>query len=218
MSWEDGHRIGEMAKALMKKNSGLSYGEALRTVINENRDKPFVRRYLGLEPIYISPNGQETNPKPKGPGIKKGRGEESKVQYVVGHPDYPDPHGRTRIGQDPRTHNHNGGTQMDSVEAGKRIDKLVQEYLHEHPKVAYSVALESILCVYPELKEAYAATTEGEKFYTTPDDPEAKRAIREEVHVKVMAHMNDTGEDDYETAMEEVFSADPSLKEQYAQS
>lgn len=127
-----------------------------------------------------------------------------------------------------------GGTKMDPYEAGKLIDKLVNDYLFDHPEVSYQDALKKILDKHPDLKSAYArgvpflnhdCPTDSQKL---PDQnqkrpmefyvEEEHKDVRAEVDKRTKARMAKNSSLDYEAAMNEVFEADPKLKEDYAKS
>lgn len=117
-------------------------------------------------------------------------------------------------------------------EAGEKIDKLVRDYLFQHPELDYQRALASILERFPDLKAAYARGVAWPDRTVKPEYVNPKRNMdwylsnhsgefedpREEVDRRVKSFQMKNPSCDYEAAFHVVLSEDPELAEAYSQS
>lgn len=127
-----------------------------------------------------------------------------------------------------------GGQKMNPYEAGREIDRKIREELDKFPDMSYQQALQRILDRHPALKAAWATGV----FFPSHDQPinpekvpdgNPKRSmdfytgimetdVRAEVDERVKKYMAKNTALDYAAAMQEVFAADPELKEKYSRS
>lgn len=117
-------------------------------------------------------------------------------------------------------------------EAGQKIDKLVRDYLFQHPELSYERALDLILDKYPDLKAAYARGVAWPDKTQSPEYVNPKRKMdwyledhsgeyedpREEVDRRVKVFQMKNPSCDYEAAFHVVLSEDPELAEAYSKS